>query len=119
MRLIENSGDEEDSSDSTSDQLEMPNPRKHKDAGEDGVHHTAEYWKSSSDKTKADWVKEEEVLNRGHKASESFAVLNELVVVILPPSVSFLLLPVSVSVSVSLFTVYCHLQVPSCREVNV
>ena len=83
--------------------LEMPNPhrkgahgpdaRMDKDrgghggkdgaghGGKDGVHHTEEYWKSSSGKTKADWVKEEEGLNRGHRASESFAVLNELVVV--------------------------------------
>jgi len=95
MRLIE--GEEEDS-DSRSDMLEMPNPHlKQKDGhreGKDGsggagagagartVHHTEEYWKSSSDKTRADWVKEEEGLNRGHRASESFAVLNELVVVL-------------------------------------
>jgi hypothetical protein len=91
MRLIE--GEEEDS-DSRSDMLEMPNPRlRGKDSAQDGhrdgagdgdrtVHHTEEYWKSSSDKTRADWVKEEEGLNRGHRASESFAVLNELVVVL-------------------------------------
>jgi hypothetical protein len=42
-------------------------------------HHTEEYW--TRERGKADWVKEEEVLNRGHRASESFAVLNELVVV--------------------------------------
>lgn len=51
-----------------------------------GDNHTEEYWKSERGtgvKIKADWVKEEEGLNRGHRASESFAVLNELVVV--PP----------------------------------
>lgn len=97
MRLIDGA-EEEDSSDSRSDMLEMPGPhrgekhgkdaRRDKDGdgkkgseGKDGVHHTEEYWKSSSGKTKADWVKEEEGLNRGHRGSESFAVLNELVVV--------------------------------------
>jgi len=99
MRLIE--GEEEDS-DSRSDMLEMPNPHlRGKDSAQDGhrdgpgsgertVHHTEEYWKSSSDKTRADWVKEEEGLNRGHRASESFAVLNELVVVLPFLSCSFL-----------------------------
>ena len=46
-----------------------------------------EYWKctghlKANQKTKEDWVKEEEGLNRGHRASESFTVLNELVVVL-------------------------------------
>src|SRR5271167_2648431 len=99
MRLIEGA-EEEDSSDSKSDMLEIPNRHrreghgmdgrhrekddrdwKDEDAEKDGVHHTEEYWKSSNGATKADWVKEEEGLNRGHRASESFAVLNELVVV--------------------------------------
>jgi hypothetical protein len=50
----------------------------------EGNNHTEEYWKVEGGrgvKSKADWVKEEEGLNRGHRASESFAVLNELVVV--------------------------------------
>ena len=116
MRLIEA---EEEDSDSRSDMLEMPNPHLrgkdghhegkdgqgkdgHRDgagAGDRTVHHTEEYWKSSSDKTRADWVKEEEGLNRGHRASESFAVLNELVVVLpfplvfLPPFLPWSFLP--------------------------
>jgi hypothetical protein len=82
MRLIEN-GDSEDTDDQ-SDYLEMQ-PR-FKQVGEEvsaeaSNHHTEEYWKSKREKTKTDWVKEEEGLNKGHRASESFAVLNELVVV--------------------------------------
>jgi hypothetical protein len=116
MRLIENGagGDSEDSS--SSDVLEMPNPHFRQQGKGDGqdesgkrgkggkggkdagtVHHTEEYWKSSTGKTKADWVKEEEGLNRGHRASESFAVLNELVVVnpATPPLSPVPLLPLS------------------------
>ena len=88
MRAVET--DEEDSDD-RSDILEM-HPQSKVDG--DGVvkggkevegnNHTEEYWKVEGGrgvKSKADWVKEEEGLNRGHRASESFAVLNELVVV--------------------------------------
>jgi hypothetical protein len=92
MRAVET--DEEDSDD-RSDILEM-HPRSKTDrngvvvGGKDvgGNNHTEEYWKAEGGrgvKSKADWVKEEEGLNRGHKASESFAVLNELVVVPIPP----------------------------------
>jgi hypothetical protein len=58
-------------------------------------HHTEEYWRIKGDgsKSKDDWVREEEGLNRGHRASESFAVLNELVVVSPPepPLIAFFL----------------------------
>jgi len=84
MRLVENGDNSEDSDDKEA--LEMHHPFK--DEGEkvstdaQSSHHTEEYWKTASaQKTKQDWVKEEEGLNRGHRASESFAVLNELVVV--------------------------------------
>ena len=88
MRAVET--DSEDSDD-RSDILEMhPQSKIDSDrAAAVGDNHTEEYWKSERGtgmKTKADWVKEEEGLNRGHRASESFAVLNELVVV--PPSPS-------------------------------
>jgi hypothetical protein len=136
MRLIEGA-DEEDSSDSKSDMLEMPNPyrkgahgrdaRVDKDGaghgGKDGVHHTEEYWKSPSGKTKADWVKEEEGLNRGHRASESFAVLNELVVVRPPvleiPVSLFLLFPPSLPAYISTTSPppYIHLlPFPTCHS---
>jgi len=83
MRLVENSDTSD--SDANDSALEMYHPFK-SDQGKSGTeansHHTEEYWKTASArKTKADWVKEEEVLNRGHRASETFAVLNELVVV--------------------------------------
>jgi hypothetical protein len=87
MRLVENSDISSDSEDK--DILEMHHPFK--DDGEkvaaDGSHHTEEYWKTLSppQRTKQAWVKEEEGLNRGHRASESFAVLNELVVVCVLP----------------------------------
>ena len=82
MRLVEN-GDSEDTDDQ-SEYLEMQPQIKQvgeKVAAEASNHHTDEYWKNDKEKTKADWVKEEEGLNKGHRASESFAVLNELVVV--------------------------------------
>jgi len=80
MRLVENSEPSSDSEDK--EILEMHHPFKEQRSG-NASHHTEEYWKSASaQKTKQDWVKEEEGLNRGHRASESFAVLNELVVVI-------------------------------------
>jgi NAD+ kinase len=82
MRLVEN-GDSEDTDDQ-SDYLEMhPHIKKEGEhvAPETSNHHTDEYWVSTKEKTKTDWVKEEEGLNKGHRASESFSVLNELVVV--------------------------------------
>jgi ATP-NAD kinase N-terminal domain len=107
MRAIEHSSSEEEES-TSEDMLEMRRPPKKmapdaagvnavKDGGVFGVggkvdlkwadHHTEEYWRIRGDgsKSKEDWVREEEGLNRGHRASESFAVLNELVVVC-PPS---------------------------------
>ena len=82
MRLVET--DSEDSDD-RSDILEM-RPPSNVDGDRVGNNHTEEYWKSDQGtglKGKADWV--EERLNRGHTASESFTVLNELVVVTPPP----------------------------------
>ena len=82
-----------DDSDDRSDVLEMRPMKKkppHDDEKKNSVNdHTDEYWKctghlTANQKTKEDWVTEEEGLNRGHRASESFAVLNELVVVISP-----------------------------------
>jgi hypothetical protein len=112
MRVIENSSSSTESSEegaeSTSEEmLEMRRPPRKIAApladgttgtfGKGGVrsggdviggdHHTEEYWKSARSnggKSKDDWVKEQEGLNRGHRASESFAVLNELVVVCPP-----------------------------------
>ena len=86
MRAIENDSSED--SDDRYDILEM-HPQSKVDGnstagGGVGDNHTLEYWKNERGfRSKADWVKEEEVLNRRHRASESFAVLNELVVV--PP----------------------------------
>lgn len=90
MRHIETGSTEE--SDNTSDMLEMRSrtKRKGKQVSHDSAnHHTNEYWQPSGHnhhggRTKSEWVKEEEWLNKGHKASESFSVLNELVVVSYP-----------------------------------
>ena len=84
MRYVENP--EEDDSDDRSDMLEMHSQMKRevKHGAKDAVnHHTEEYWKRGQpgERTKADWAREEEWLNKNHRASESFAVLNELVVV--------------------------------------
>jgi NAD+ kinase len=46
-------------------------------------HHTEEYWKSHSRDKPNEWMEEEESLNKGHRPSVSFSVLNELVVVYL------------------------------------
>jgi hypothetical protein len=75
MRIIENGNTSPDR-----EILEIKNIKK------DGVNnHTDEYWTSGQlGMTREDWIKEEEQLNRGHKACESFSVLNELVVVYLP-----------------------------------
>ena len=82
-----------DSSETDSDVLEMrPRIKQTVDqASRDSLnHHTSEYWANTltpphrGEFVNANWVKMEEALNRGHRASESFAVLNELVVVFLP-----------------------------------
>lgn len=99
MQAVENtSSGEESISDDPSDVLEMhsmkkqpPHPRGEGGKKKSVDDHTEEYWASSgrprkvNEKSKADWVKKEEGLNKGHRACESFAVLNELVVV-RPPS---------------------------------
>lgn len=84
MRYVENP--EEDDSDDRSDMLEMHSQMKRevKHGTKDAVnHHTEEYWKRQQpgERTEADLAREEEWLNKNHRASESFAVLNELVVV--------------------------------------
>jgi hypothetical protein len=95
MRVIESEENTsaEDDSDDRSDVLEIRPKKKeppHHDEKKDSVNdHTDEYWKytghlKANQKTKGDWVEEDEALNRGHQASESFAVLNELVVVLSP-----------------------------------
>jgi hypothetical protein len=85
MRVVE-SNPSDDSSDGgdRSDVLEIHPQRKEDRNAKHAVNdHTEEYWKSTKaiDKSKVDWVKDEEELSTGHIASESFAVLNELVVV--------------------------------------
>jgi ATP-NAD kinase N-terminal domain len=87
MRMVENS---ESSSEDTdrSEMLEMhfeAKPKK-KPEGNNVNHHTEEYWKSSGQpigpvKSRANRGREDEWLHTGHRASESFSVLNELVVV--------------------------------------
>lgn len=85
MRVVESpSSDDSSDTDEQSDALEMHPQRKEAQITEDAVnHHTEEYWKSTdaSQKSTADRVKEKERLNMAHRASDSFAVLNELVVV--------------------------------------
>jgi hypothetical protein len=82
MRVVESTAtDDASDSDDRSDVLEIhPQRKEDQHAVND---HTEEYWKSTKpiDKSKADWVKDEEDLSTEHIASESFAVLNELVVV--------------------------------------
>jgi len=100
MRAVDN-GDVESSDESDrSDVLEMHPQMKavesklvDGEAGDDSLnHHTEEYWKSNhQQKSQADWVKDEEELNRGHRAMETFAVLNELVVVSYPFPILYLL----------------------------
>ena len=86
MRVVESpASDDTSDGEDRYDALEM-NPQRKKDrTAKDALNnHTEEYWKSTkaSDKSKADRVKDEEELNTGHRASESFSVLNELVVVL-------------------------------------
>ena len=73
-----------DDTDDGPDFLEMHFQQKRDRGAQDAVnHHTEEYWKSTraSEMSNADQVKEDERLNMIHRPSESFAVLNELVVV--------------------------------------
>jgi len=94
MRAIDTSSPSAESEGEPNDEwLEMRRPPKKTGppdqpvtaGGADGEmnHHTEEYWKESRDgeKSKDDWVWEEEGLNRRHRSTESFSVLNELVVV--------------------------------------
>ena len=90
MRAVKtsSSGDTSEDTDDQSDVLEMHPRNKQKDAvpgtlGTENLH-TEEYWKANNANNRtsnADWIRDEESLNRGHRASVSFAVLNELVVV--------------------------------------
>jgi len=94
MRAVDSSEESTSDSDDNPDFLEMfSNP---KSTAPDGKRnnvddHTEEYWKSnghqvgsSNEKTKNYWVNEVEALNKRHRASDSFSVLNELVVVRVP-----------------------------------
>ena len=95
MRLVESENTSPETTESESDVLEMHSTmgrgtemdavKRDTKSEQHNEHHTDEYWKDRGQGKRSDWVKEEEVLNRGHRASESFAVLNELVVVKLPP----------------------------------
>lgn len=84
MRVVEPpSSDDSYDSDDQSDVLEMRSRRKGDRSANNPVNHfTEEYWKSAkpSEKSKEDRV-EDEGLNMAHIATESFSVLNELVVV--------------------------------------
>jgi len=94
MRAIDTSSSSAESEGEPNDEwLEMKRPPKKMAppdqlvaaGGADGEvnRQTEEYWKETGDggKSKDDWVWEEEALNRRHRSTESFSVLNELVVV--------------------------------------
>ena len=94
MRVVEppSSNDSSDSDD-RSDVLEMRSQRKGDRSANNPVNQfTDEYWKSTkaSEKSKEDRV-EDERLNMAHTATESFSVLNELVVVF-PEKIVYLIL---------------------------
>jgi len=111
MRAIDTSSPSAESEGEASEEwVEMRRPLNkmglpHQPVGAAGVadglmdHHTDEYWKrggKDAGKSKDDWVKEEEELNRGHRSNESFAVLNELVVVCSPAIHPTLIFPYSI-----------------------